>query len=57
MSRSPFVLVFTAALALVLAGCQTFGGGAGATGSSRLDRILESRELRVGLSANQPRST
>ena len=55
MSRShPLLLTLTVLLALVLAGCQSFGGGAGATSSSRLDRILDSRELRVGLSANQP---
>jgi polar amino acid transport system substrate-binding protein len=45
----PFLL---ALLALALGACQSLP--AGTSRSARLDRILESRELRVGLSGNQP---
>ena len=44
-------------LVLGLAACQslsTLGGGAGGPTADRLQRILESGELRVGLSGNQP---
>jgi polar amino acid transport system substrate-binding protein len=45
-----------AVLAPLLGACQTLStnGGASAPANARLDRILESGELRVGLSGNQP---
>ena len=44
-------------LVLVLGACQSFptaGAGTSASAQGRLDRIIESGQLRVGLSGNQP---
>ena len=42
-------------LVLVLGACQSFPtAGAGTSAPARLDRIIESGQLRVGLSGNQP---
>ncbi len=48
----PLRVLLLGLLALALGACQSFL--AGAPVSERLQRVLESRELRVGLSGNQP---
>lgn len=51
-----FRALLLALLASLLGACQSLptGGGGDAPTEARLDRILESGELRVGLSGNQP---
>ncbi len=51
---SPLRALLAGLAVLALCGCQTSGGTHGPVTSKRLERILESRELRVGLSASQP---
>ena len=43
-----------AALLVLALGCSSFGQFAGTSRSSRLDRILQKGELRVGLTGDQP---
>ena len=41
-------------LVLALGACASFPSAGGGSSSDRLQRILESREMRVGLSGDQP---
>jgi polar amino acid transport system substrate-binding protein len=50
----PLRAILTGLIVFALLACQAIPGPYGSATSTRLERILESRELRVGLSGNQP---
>jgi polar amino acid transport system substrate-binding protein len=50
----PLRAILTSLTVFALLACQAIPGPYGSATSARLERILESRELRVGLSGNQP---